>query len=397
MPAPPPYDVIIAGLGSMGSAAACHLARRGVRVLGLEPHAIPHTHGSHHGRSRMIRQSYHEHPDYVPLLQRAYHLWDELQSLTDDPFFHLTGAVYFGAPGDPTDDATGPGSIVPGALAAAHEHNLPHELIEDPEEIQTRFPAFRIPENFLAFYEDNAGYLVPEEAIRTHANLAREYGAELHTGEPVTAWKTTATGVEVTTPQNTYQAGHLVITAGAFVSDLLRDLNIDLQVTRQVLAWFQPQTNPQAFALGNFPSWFIETDSPVGHYGFPIAPGHAGLKLALHKPGLPIAPAELHHPEQQPSNEEINALRQVLHDFIPGAAGPLVEATVCLYTNTSDGHFIVGPHPAHDHLTIACGFSGHGFKFASVMGEILADLATTGYPPLPIDFLSPTRFQSQEP
>ncbi|MEM7144533.1 MAG: N-methyl-L-tryptophan oxidase [Verrucomicrobiota bacterium] len=386
MPNDTSYDVIIAGLGSMGTAAAYHLAKRGQRVLGLNPHEIPHNLGSHHGRSRMIRQSYYEHPDYVPLLQRAYELWTDLQNQSESPFFHLTGAVYFGSPN---------GSIVPGAREAAAQHKLPHEFFQDPNEIRSRFPAFRIPPNYAAFYEEQAGYLIPEEAVRTHANLARTLGAHLHTGEPVTAWRATDDGVEITTPRDTYHARHLIITAGAWISDFLRDVDIDFQVTRQVLAWFVPKTDPQTYALGNFPCWFIESESPFGHYGFPIAPGHNGLKLALHKPGPPITPAELHHPQHLPTDEETEALRGFLHDFIPGSDGTLLESTVCLYTNSPDGHFLLGPHPAHqDNVTIACGFSGHGFKFASVIGEITADLATTGATSFPIEFLSPKRFLS---
>jgi sarcosine oxidase len=383
MPHPNHYDVIVAGVGSMGAAACYHLARRGIRVLGLEPFEIPNTHGSHHGRSRMIRQSYCEHPDYVPLLRRAYELWEDLEKQSERNLFQLTGGVYFGAP-----DAC----IVPGALTSAREHQLPHEFIEDESELRARFPSFRMPPGFVAFHEEKAGYLVPEEAVRTHAALARAHGAELRTGETVTAWKNSAHGVEVTTERGTFHAGHLVVTAGARAGDLLHELGIELQVTRQVLAWFRPNGDPQPFALGNFPCWFIENASPYGHYGFPIAPGQEGLKIALHKPGEPIAPDHLHDEAQQPRDEEIASLRAVLSEFIPDAAGPLLEATVCLYTNSPDGDFIVGPHPGHEHVTIACGFSGHGFKFASVMGEVLADLAATGKTPWPIDFLSPRRF-----
>ncbi|MEM8952696.1 MAG: N-methyl-L-tryptophan oxidase [Verrucomicrobiota bacterium] len=380
------YDVIIAGIGSMGSAAAYHLAKRGKRVLGLNPHEIPHNLGSHHGRSRMIRQSYYEHPDYVPLLQRAYDLWSDLQEQSETPFFHLTGAVYFGAPD---------GAIVPGALEAAKEHKLPHDYIDDPNDIRTRFPAFRLPPNFAAFFEERGGYLVPEEAVRTHAKLAQNFGAQIHTGEPVTAWRPTLNGVEVTTPRDTYYADHFIITAGGWIADFLRDIAVEFKVTRQVLAWFVPKNDPQNYAQGSFPCWFIESETPYGYYGFPIAPGHNGLKLALHKPGREINPADLHHPQHLPTDEETDALRRFLHDFLPGSDGPLLESTVCLYTNTPDSHFILGPHPAHEEtVTIACGFSGHGFKFASAIGEITADLATSGTTKLPIDFLSPKRFLS---
>ena len=378
------FDVIVVGVGSMGSAACFHLAGRGFRVLGLDPFESPHTHGSHHGFSRMIRESYSEHPDYVPLLGRAYQLWSELEALGGAQLLHLTGAVYFGR---------SDGGIIPGALAAARQHGLSFRFLAGGEPVQKEFPAFRMPGEFAAFHEARGGFLVPEAAIRMHRERARSRGADLRAGEAVLSWKTTTGGVEVTTTKGVHHAGHLVFTAGAWTGRLLEELGIRLQVTRQVLAWFQPQIDPQSFSLGKFPCWFIENESPFGHYGFPILPDHPGLKIAQHKPGDPIDPSEIHDPRYQPREDEIDNLRSVLQEYIPGSAGTLLETTVCLYTNSPDGHFIIGPLPGHDHVTIACGFSGHGFKFASVIGEILADLATDGTTAHPIDFLRPDRFQ----
>ena len=373
----------------MGSAACYHLARRGVRVLGLEQFDLPHGRGSHHGHSRMIRQSYYEHPDYVPLLRRAYELWDELEEAAgskeneEERIFHRTGALYLGPM---------KGSIVPGALAAAREHGLPYTLL-DPAALAARFPAFCAPEGFSAFHEEEAGFLVPELAVAAHAKHACAHGAEIRCNEAILDWEAAAAGVSVRTGSGTYHASHLVVTAGAWNGSLLRDLDAELTVTRQVLAWFDPPGDSQSLALGNFPCWFIETDTPFGHYGFPmLSSGQGGLKIALHKPGLEIDPDELASAAHEATEDEIESLREVLRTCLPDGDGPLLATRTCLYTNSADSHFILGAHPLHENLTIAAGFSGHGFKFASVMGEVLADLATEGKTRYPIEFLSPARF-----
>lgn len=378
------YDVIVAGTGSMGAAACLHLARRGARVLGLEQFGLPHERGSHHGHSRMIRQAYFEHPDYVPLLRRAYELWDEVGRLEadaghgDETIFHRTGGLYVGPPD---------GAIVPGSLAAARAHDLPHELL-DGEALAARFPQFRFPAGFQGFFEERAGFLVPERAVAAQVRQARLFGAEVRTGETVLDWKTTRDGVRVRTSGGDHDAGHLVVTAGAWSGPLLADLGVDLTVTRQVLAWFDPPGDRAQFALGRFPCWFVETDTPYGHYGFPMCEfGQPGLKVALHKPGEPIAPEDLGTADPGPRADEIELLRATLRAILPDGAGPLVAACTCRYTNSADGHFIVGPHPHDPGVTLAAGFSGHGFKFASVIGEILADLATEGWTALPAGFL----------
>lgn len=383
-PASSTYDAIVAGVGSVGSAACYHLARRGARVLGIERFTIPHTRGSHHGHSRMIRQAYYEHPDYVPLLRRAYQLWEALQAdAAATQFFHITGGLYLG----PED-----GAIVAGSQRAAREHALDHSMLTAGE-ARDRFPAFRPRHDHAGFYEDRAGFLVPEAAVTAHAEAAQRHGASLLTGEALLSWREHAGHVEVVTENATYRAAHLVITSGAWSAEVAADLGIDLMVTRQVLAWFRPAIDPKRLAPGRFPCWFIETDPPFGHYGFPILPGDPGLKVALHKPGEGIAPPQIAAGDQQPRPDEVHALRTVLDSYLPGCAGPLAHACICMYTNSPDSHFILGCHPRHPRVSIACGLSGHGFKFASVLGEVLADLALEGRTGLPIDFLSPARFR----
>ena len=377
------YDVIVAGCGSVGASACYHLAKRGVKVLGIERFEIPHNRGSHHGHSRMIRQAYYEHPDYVPLLLRAYELWDELQTISEEPFFHITGGLYMGAE---------EGSIFPGSLRAATDHGLEHTVL-DGDEITERFPAVRPDPNHRGFHEERAGFLVPEEAVKAHADAAVALGANLHTGEMIRSWEEDGEGVSVVTDRASYRADQLLITAGAWSGEIAAALGIELEVTRQVLAWFEPLGDPARFAPGECPCWFVETDSPYGHYGFPVLPGDPGLKIALHKPGEKIDPARLKEDDQQPRTEEIDSYRAILDEYFPACAGELREACTCMYTNSPDGHFILGAHPDRERVHIACGLSGHGFKFASVLGEALADLAQDGKSELPIGFLSPRRFR----
>jgi len=381
----PTFDAIILGLGSMGSAAAFHLARRGVKVLGLEQHSIPHALGSHHGFSRMIRLAYFEHPDYVALLRRSYALWDELERESGQKLLHITGGLYLGRPDS---------ELVTGSIRAAKEYNLPHEIL-DGDALRKRFPQFTVPEDSLAFYENKAGFLLPEAVVSTHAETAMRHGAELHGHEPAIEWKSTAAGVTVRTAKATYHAARLIIAAGAWTNDVLRDLGVELKVTRQAMAWFWPR-QPEQFALGRFPSWALDLSPRESfrgvHYGFPMAPpgmGNPGFKAALHWPDEGCNPATV---DRTPRDSDAAEVRAAVERYIPAGAGPLLAARICLYTNSPDGHFIVDRHPLHDNVTLACGFSGHGFKFVSVMGEVLADLAMKGVSAQPVDFLRLKRF-----
>ena len=375
------FDVIVAGVGTMGAAACYHLAKRGLSVLGLEQFDIPHSRGSHHGHSRMIRQSYFEHPDYVPLLKRAYELWDDLEKESGLDVIEITGGLYLGPP-----EAT----ILGGSRLAAETHGLPHERLGRAA-LAERFPVFQVPDHFEGFYEERAGYVVPERAMKAHATLARKDGAVLKEREALIEWKSEGEGVRVRTKKGEYRADRLVLTAGAWMGRLLDSLAIDLVTTRQLLAWFQPKESGP-FEKGSFPCWFIETDSPYGHYGFPLQEEQEGVKIALHRPGEIIDPDELPAYDDAPVEEEVASLRQTLESYLPDAVGSLLAARACLYTNSADGHFLIDQHPESPAVTLACGFSGHGFKFATVMGELLADLASTGRTDHAIDFLGLSRF-----
>jgi sarcosine oxidase len=237
-------------------------------------------------------------------------------------------------------------------------------------------------------YELNAGFLLPERCIAAHADLAMRHGAEIHGHEPVTAWEADRLSVTVRTAAGAYRAARLVVCGGAWSDKLVRDLGVPLRVTRQVLGWVQPRT-PDAFRLGNFPCWMIEHADGTGHYGFPTVSDNPGFKVAHHAPGPRVDPDTLDR-NAVPADER--DFRDVLRRFIPGADGPLLSLRLCMYTNSLDGHFILDRHPAHENVAVACGFSGHGFKFASVVGEAMADLATAGTTKLPIGFLGLKRF-----
>lgn len=367
------YDVIVIGVGAMGASACYHLACRGVRVLGLEQFDIPHALGSSHGQSRMIRLAYYEHPDYVPLLKRAYELWHQLEATSGQKLLHITGGIYMG----PRE-----GAVVGGSLGAARRHALAHELL-GRRELGRRYPQFEVPDDFVGLYEPQAGFLLPERTVAAYANAALGAGASLHGREPVIDWKAGNNAVTVRTPRGTYEAGHLVFCGGAWSGRLLEDLGVTLTVTRQVMGWVWPR-EPDLFALGRLPVWAIDLLDETIYYGFPMMSDVPGLKVAHHGPGAVADPDRV---ARDPLEGDEQTFRPVLRNMIPAGDGPLLSMKVCLYTNSPDHHFVIDRHPMHDRVTVACGFSGHGFKFASVVGEILADYATGGSTALPAQFL----------
>ena len=376
---PSTFDVIVVGLGAMGSATAYQLARSGARVLGIEQFDIPHALGSSHGSSRMIRLAYYEHPDYVPLLRRAYELWDELEHETAQKVIHITGGLYMGPPSS---------EVVNGSLGAAQQYGLPHDVL-DRGELSKLFPQFTMPDDYRGLLDHAGGFVLPERAITAYCDLAMRQGAELHGREPVLDWQSTSAGVTVRTPVATYSAGRLVFCGGAWSGKLVRDLGVPLTVSRQVMAWFAPRTF-EPFELGRFPVWAIDPPDLPFTYGFPMhRDGAAGLKVAFHHQGPTVDPDT---DPRSPTHDDELALRPALQRFLPDADGPLLSLRVCLYTNSPDHSFVIDRHPLHANVTVACGFSGHGFKFASVMGQAIAELATSGRSDLRLKFLSLRRF-----
>lgn len=377
---PGSFDVIVVGVGAMGSSACYQLARRGLSVLGLDRFDIPNALGSSHGQSRMIRLAYYEHPDYVPLLKRAYELWDELESISGEKLLHITGGIYIGPEN---------GELVGGSLRAARQHGLDHELL-DHDELRRRFPQFHVPGEWVGLHEPRAGFLRPERVVAAYAQAALRAGAELHGREAVVEWGADAHGVTVQTTRSVYRADHLIFCGGPWSAQLLRDLQVPLVVTRQVMGWVWPK-EPELFGLGRLPVWAIDRQDGTLHYGFPMSSDVPGFKVAHHAKGRATEP-DLVMRDPLPGDEE--TFRPVLRQMIPAADGPLLSLKVCLYTNSPDQHFIIDRHPQVERVTLACGFSGHGFKFASVVGEVLADLATNGRTALPARFLSMGRLHN---
>jgi sarcosine oxidase len=355
-----------------------------VRVLGLEQFEITHERGSHAGQSRIIRKAYFEHPDYVPLLERSYSNWKNLEKATGGPIYHRTGIVYFGRPEHET---------MKGVRKSASLYNIPVVPLAK-EESRRRFPAFQMPSDFEVLYEHDAGFVTPERAILLYTEQAKKNGATIHTNEKVIEWKEQGKYIQVVSEKNVYTADKLVITAGSWTSKIIPALKPELKVTRQTLAWVNPK-NPDAFELGNFPCWFIEDPDRGMFYGFPVLPfekfgGPVGLKLACHRPGEIVDPDKV---GERFSIKEAEHIRYVLSTYIPEAGEEIITLKRCLYTYSKDEHFIIDILPGYNkRVTVACGFSGHGFKFVSVVGEILADMAMKGKTDLPVAFLSLKRF-----
>jgi monomeric sarcosine oxidase len=374
------YDAIVLGLGAMGSAAAQHLAQRGARVLGIEQFTPPHDKGSSHGGTRMIRQAYWESPDYIPLVLRAYDLWEKLERETGAKLLTITGGLILGSSS---------GQLVQGGIAGAQAHGIRYSVLS-PSEIRSRFPAIVPLEEDVAVHEELAGYLFPEECIRAQLKVAALHGAELHLNEKVVNWKAHPGRVEVTTDRAIYEAGHLIIAAGPWTNQALQNL-FRLRVTRQVMTWIQPQGGIEPFLPTRFPVFLC--DSPEGGppgYGFPSVDGPSGgVKVAIHGSEIECTPDTIDRMIHEIDGAEV--IRRLRPRF-PALNGQIVKAATCMYTMTPDEHFIIGPHPQFPAVSIACGFSGHGFKFAPVVGEILADLGTSGSTAHPIALFSPTRF-----
>lgn len=374
----PTYDVIVIGTGGVGSSTLDHLARRGRRVLGLDRFPPGHAQGSSHGRTRIIRQAYFEHPDYVPMLRRAYELWPELEARAGRALFHRVGLLEVG----PTS-----GVLIPGVLAAAEQHRLPLETLTAAEAERRWQGAFRMPEGFTALFEAQAGYLDVEACVVAHLNSALAEGAELRTGEVVESWAPIGDGVEVKTSAGTYSAGRLVISAGAWAADLLTTLNISLHVKRKPLFWLACD-EPRYTAQSGFPTFFYEMQDGSSFYGFPVL-DELGLKVAEHSGGEIIDdPLTVERNERAEDSQRVT---NFCGKYLPGVSSRVTDHAVCLYTMSPDENFIIDVHPEFPQVSFAAGLSGHGFKFTSVLGELMADLADNGRSDLPSGFLSLAR------
>lgn len=376
---PTTYDVIIIGLGGMGSAAAYQLARRGQRVLGIERFTPAHDQGSSHGKSRVIRQAYFEDPAYVPLLLRAYELWAQIERDAGQQVLTITGGLMIGR----EDSQTFAGSV-----RSAHTWNLPHELL-DAHDIRRRFAPLQPSNDLVALYEAKAGFVHPEDSVWAHLQQALAHGAALHFSEPALDWTADTNRVRVTTGRGVYEAERLIIAPGAWAPELLVDLSLPLTVTRQTLYWFDPVGGSAAFAADRFPIYIWEMEHGEQFYGFPAQPGVAGVKVAFFYKGPHCDPNTVN---RIVGDDEVQAMRETLAARIPTLNGALLDTATCLYTEVPDHHFIVAPHPQHANVIVASPCSGHGYKFCSVIGEILADLVIDGSTRHQISLFDPARF-----
>ena len=357
------YDAIVVGAGSMGSAAIYHLASRNLRVLGLDQFDVPNDRGASVGVNRIIRLAYSEHPDYVPLLQRAYQLWRDLERAVDERLLLITGGI------DAGDEQ---GEIVTGSLRSCKEHNLKHEVLTAAD-LHRRFPGYALPDNMIAVYQPDGGFLMSERCVAAHLNAGLAHGAEIHGRERARSWETFERGVHVTTDRDCYEARSLVVTAGPWTASVVPSLQPVVVPERQVLLWVDPKRKDY-FQRERFPVFNMEA-AEGRFYGFPVH----------HVPGFKIG--KYHHRHERvdadfvdracyPEDETV--LRDAIRRYFPEADGPTLAMKVCLFSNTPDEHFIIDTLPDARRVVIAAGFSGHGFKFCSVVGEIVADLVADG-------------------
>ncbi|TAM61954.1 N-methyl-L-tryptophan oxidase [bacterium] len=375
------YEAAVIGLGGMGSAILAHLAARGTHVVGLEQYGPAHALGASHGGSRIIRQAYYEHPAYVPLLLRAYELWDELQRRSGEHLLLRTGGLMVGAPES---------KVVSGALRSAREHGLVHQLLE-ASDLRRRFSVLRPLQHEVALYEEQAGLLFPEACVLAHLRWAVEAGAEARFGTQVRSWWETGRGVELELAGGErIQAEQLIVAAGAWLGKTARDAALPLRVERNVLHWFEPLAHREDFAADRFPVYLLEREGTPMLYGFPDLPGQ-GIKAAFHHSQ---EYTDLEHLARDVAAEEIAALKHALEGWAPDAVGRHLRSSVCMYTVTPDEHFVIGRHPTHPHVVLAGGFSGHGYKFCAVIGEAVAGLVVDGASPHAIDLFAPQRFVS---
>ncbi len=372
------YDAIVVGVGGVGSSAIYYLARRGARVLGIDRFQPPHDRGSTHGHTRVIRQAYFEHPDYVPLLREAYRGWQELEACTGQQLFHQVGLLEVGPPD---------GTVVPGVLRAAAEHRLRVEPMTGTG-IESRWPTIRVGDGLAGVFEPSAGYLLVEDCVRAYLHEARAAGARLSFDTAVQSWSTNGSGVQIKTVDGRrIVANRLVITAGAWTAELLKDLGVELVVRRKSLFWFET-VDASYNATNGMPVFLFELPDGV-FYGFPQLDSQ-GLKVAEHSGGRVIGdPLAV---DREVDLSEQKRIQAFLMAHLPGVRQRVNQHATCLYTMSPDEHFIVDHYPALPQVVFAAGLSGHGYKFAPILGRALAEMALDGGTDLPIGFLSLQRF-----
>lgn len=376
LPALKTYQAIVLGVGGVGSAALDHLARRGVRVLGLDRFPPGHDRGSSHGATRIIRQAYFEHPNYVPLVLRAYDLWDELARRAGQILYEEVGLLQIGPP---------QGEVVGGVLASAEAHGLEVDRLSAGQ-VTRRWPGFHVPDTLVGVFERRAGFLHVERCVAAHASRAVAAGAELLTDRSIVSWQADGSGIVVRTDRETLRADALVICAGAWAGQLLMDIGVRFEVRRKPLFWFQ--TLDDMYRKDFCPAFLYELPQGI-FYGTPQLGGD-GVKVAEHTGGDLVAdPLDV---DRQVAENDLARVEQFVRAYLPRAGRRVIHHCVCMYTMSPDAHFVVDRHPVHSQVVFVAGLSGHGFKFTPVLGEIVADLIIDGDTTQPIDFLRRSRF-----
>jgi sarcosine oxidase len=369
--------VIVVGLGAHGSSTAYQLAKRGVDVIGIDQFRPPHSMGSSHGPSRILRMAYKEGSDYVPLLRRSFDLWHELNDSYSEPSFQVTGGLFMGQP---------TGRAMTGMQTASREQNVEIQMMT-PSEVREKYPSFLIPDGWEAIWDPNSGAIFPEVAVAAHLNLAAAAGADLRFDERVEGWSANSSGVTVKTSRREYEADAVILTSGVWMPGMLGDLELPFDIERVSLWMIEPRANHDFFRAGTFPNASFEIGEKYPLYM--QANFGTGVKMALDHHGTPTTAETV---DRTITKEDHDKIFEQIRRFVPDLDGRVLDSAVCMYTNTPDLNFVVDKHPAYDNVIIGSACSGHGFKFAPVMGEILADLALDGQSQFDLEMFSATRF-----
>jgi sarcosine oxidase len=374
-------DVVVVGVGAMGSAALWRLAERGIPAIGFERFEPGHDRGSSHGETRILRTAYLEGPAYVPLAQRAIGLWGELERVSGVSLMVVNGGLMLGSRDS---------DVITGTMASVETYGLPYRLL-DATQLRTEYPAHRVSEDDVAIFEHEAGFLRPELAVTTAAGRAEDLGATVVRNSVIRRIENRPGGVRVTADGVVCDARHAVVSVGAWLQSVFPDLHLPVRVTRQIATWW-PLERPQLFTPDRFPIFIRDIGGSItadsSFYGFPSQDG-ATIKVAIHREGNVVDPDTI---DREVSAEDLAPIRDHINRYLDGVRLEPVRTSVCMYTNTPDHDFLIGSPPGMSNLTILGGFSGHGFKFASVIGDIAADLAARGGTDYPVSWLSPDRF-----
>ena len=384
------YDVIVVGLGAMGSAALYQLSGKGKKVLGIDQFEPPHQFGSTHGGSRIIRQAYYEGEEYIPILKASYDLWRKIENDSQSRFFEIIGGLMIGNRHN---------SIVDKSEISAKAYDIPYEIF-DGGELKKRYPMFSPDGDTWALLDKLAGYVEPERGIKNQLELATKNNAKINLNELVEFWdaENYQQGIRVKTNKGDYITEKLIVTTGPWAKGMMQELGIILKPERLVQFWMNPVKNKTSFLPENFPIFLWNVEKNLDIYGFPAKDGiENGCKVAFY-------PHE-DHPIRQfctPYNidrkvhqEDVELIKSYFEKYVPDLNGECLKTSVCMHTESPDLHPIIDFHPDYPQVCIANGFSGHGFKFSNIAGQILAELVYEGKSTFDISLFKADRFSSR--